>query len=223
MAEKYIPKPNQIYVYKTKVALVEVMDNLCLPNVEDDEPFAHIHGKYSRLTINVSSFKDKKYGYFNVEPYYFAHLLHAYDQVMTTPDLRWDEKWEHKLEKLQSHKELERGRYRVCKIKAAHVPVDGDGKTMRSPWGIRVENGSGIKKQGKNGSEWHEDYKCDKDNAQSKDSSIALAFSDYAFYTMLKTCVRYVELWENTMAIPFMRRELALWAESEDNYYQKTA
>ena len=224
--EKYIPKPNQVNVYKTNTALIEVMDNMYLADTEEQEPFAHIHGKFSRLTLNVSSYGDKKYAYFNVEPSFFKFLLQAYIQCQCDPDYRDSKVFEHKMEKLQGKKPVGKGRHRVCKIFVFRIPtMKKDGKTVKrnSPWGIKIENGSGKIKHGRNNSEYYVDYECDADSEDSKDASISIAFNDYDFFAFLQTCARYVELWENAMAIGFLRKELMEWAVSEDNNYRRTA
>ena len=206
MSEK-TGNPQQIAVCKTNKVLVEALARLRLPDLTKNEPYAALHGKYSRICLRMCNYANKENSTtmdFNIESYLPAYFLAIFPSVLTQTQ------FDYKSDKMLSHKKNEDGTVLVTKLSITRSRLDGKGEVRRNPWFIKIENGSGTPKDGANGTSYFTNY--------SMKTSAVIALSDDAFYMLMYKTSSYIHAWEMANCPKMIKSEIA---RIEAEYFAK--
>lgn len=196
MAEKSKVNSQQIAVCKTNKVLIEALDHLCLPDTEKHEPYAALHGKYSRICLTMCNYENKDNTStmsFNIEPYVAGYLL------MMLPAALGMQNFTYTADKMLQHKKNEDGTVLVTKLNITRSNTDKSGELRRNPWFIKIENGKGTPKDGKNGTSYFAGYQMER--------SAVIALADADFYMLMSKVAGYIRVWEDTNCPKMIREE----------------
>lgn len=84
----------------------------------------------------------------------------------------------------------------VTILSISRTDKDRNGNKMRSPWCVKITNGTAPLKEQQNGTSSYV-------NSQLKvEKECFINLSDYDMFRCLNRVVRFIEIWENTMGIP---------------------
>lgn len=196
MADKTKVNPQQIAVCKTDKVLIEALDHLCLPDTGKQEPYATLHGKYSRICLTMCNYENKENTTtmsFNIEPYVASYLL-----TMFPPSLCM-QSFSYTSDKMLQHKKNDDGTVLVTKLNITRSNTDKKGELRRYPWFIKIENGNGVPKDGKNGTSYFTGYQMER--------SAVIALTDPDFYMLMSKVTGYIRVWEDANCPKMIREE----------------
>lgn len=199
MADKSKINPQQIAVQKTNKTLVEALDHLQLARSAEHEPYASMHGRYSRICLKMCDYCDKENTQtmtHNIDPHLADYLITMFPLCISTfadRGFKWSES------KMLQHRKNEDGTVLVTKLDINRQHKDNKGQMRKYPWFISVENGNGNPKAGPNGTSVFTNYK--------RERSAVIALSDPDFFLFLKKITDYVRVWEDSFCPGLIRRE----------------
>lgn len=135
---------------------------------------------------------DSKMVSFNVAPSDIRLLLFKLERLRQ-PEFAWSS------DRLHAFNKDNEGRCPMYRMSINRIPKDGKGEAYRSPWFIKIQEGTAIPFESDSGSIMA------KKGSWSEKTSVTVMLSDDEYYRCLSTCVRGIELWEEAYAVPHIR------------------
>lgn len=103
-------------------------------------------------------------------------------------------------DRLHAYNKSGDGRCPMYRMSISRIPANSKGESYRSPWFVKIQNGTAIPIEMDTGSIMA------KKGSWKEDESVTVMLTDEDYFRCLSTCVRAIELWEEAYAIPHIRK-----------------
>ena len=90
----------------------------------------------------------------------------------------------------------------VAKLSITHIPIRSDRQVSTYPWHIKITSGIAAVIEKQNGAVTYDPKRF------NVDKEVAINISDEDMFRMMRSVVRYIEIWENTTCIPLVQQGL---------------
>lgn len=121
---------------------------------------------------------------FNLSPEELSLLLFKLERLRTA-NFEWSS------DRLHAFNKGADGRCPMKRLSISRVPKDGSGKDFRSPWFIKVSNGTAIPEENTNGG-----MSAKRGSWKEEGKGVTVQLSDDKYYEFLNKTNRFIQLWE---------------------------
>lgn len=201
----YISGAQEIYVFQNSKKTLAVKNGLQLAIWD---VYSRIHnpggkkGKTEKSGGYPSTLKftaiekeedNSKIVFFNLSPSDVRLLLFKLERLRSST-------FEWAADRLHAYNQGSDGRCPMYRMSISRIPTNSKGEAYRSPWFVKIQNGTAIPIEMDTGSIMA------KKGSWKEDESVTVMLTDEDYFRCLSTCVRAIELWEEAYAIPHIRK-----------------
>ena len=130
---------------------------------------------------------------FNLSPTDVRLLFFKFERLRNS-EFEWT------ADRLHAYNKSADGRCPMNRMSISRIPNNSKGEPYRSPWFIKIQNGTAIPVEMDTGSIMA------KKGSWKEEVTVTVMLSDDDYFRCLSTCVRAIELWEQAYAIPHIRK-----------------
>ena len=192
----------ELIVLQTKNMTLAVASGLCVSNRNANARLHNPGGRRGKdengdgypsvlkFTIINKGEGGSKIASFNLAPDIVRNLYFTLNR-MPSDTFEWSADRLHHFKK-----DKKTGRCPMFRMSIQRIPKDSKGEPYRSPWIIKIQEGTAIPFESDTGSVMA------KKGSWEENTAVMARLSDDDYFRLLSTSVRYIELWEEAYAVP---------------------